>query len=230
MITVISRHYRDDHKNRIGLSDSAGIACVDAVCINDPRRQSNREVVMHRPLLPLLFALFVIPAAGSAATSAAADFWQTPTITAAGKMHPLPQAAYQPDRKVTYKVVFGLTRGSDKPDEVNPALDRVARAVNLYTGAGVPLSHLKFVAVAYGPATELALNDEQYRKLHNVANPNLPMIAQLRKAGVDVTVCGQAWAEHKFQYDWIDSHVTLALSALTTITVLQQRGYALVPL
>jgi intracellular sulfur oxidation DsrE/DsrF family protein len=181
---------------------------------------------MHRSLLPLLFAFLVLPVAASAAD----DFWQMPTITAAGKMHPLPQAAYQPDRKVTYKLVFALTKGADKPDQINPSLDRVARAVNLYTGAGVPLNHLKFVAVASGPATELALNDEQYRKLHNVANPNLPVIEQLRKAGVDVAVCGQAVAEHKYEYDWVNSHVTLALSALTTITVLQQRGYALVPL
>lgn len=181
---------------------------------------------MHRPLLPLLLALVLLPAAAFAAD----DFWQTPTITAAGKMHPLPQAAYQPDHKATYKVVFGLTKGADKPDQVNPSLERVARTVNLYTSAGVPLNHLEFVAIAYGPATELALNDEQYRKLHNVANPNLPVIEQLRKAGVDVAVCGQAVAEHKYQYDWVDSHVTLALSALTTLSMLQQRGYALVPL
>ncbi|HEY0197420.1 MAG TPA: DsrE family protein [Rhodanobacter sp.] len=181
---------------------------------------------MRRPLLPLLFALAVLPAAASATD----DFWQAPTIAGAGRMHPLPQAAYQPDRKASYKLVFNLTKGPDKPDEVNPSLDRVARAVNLYTGAGVPLDHLKFVAVASGPATALALNDEQYRKLYNIANPNLPVIAQLRKAGVDVAVCGQAVAEHKYQYDWVDSHVTLALSALTTVSVLQQQGYVLVPL
>jgi intracellular sulfur oxidation DsrE/DsrF family protein len=56
------------------------------------------------------------------------------------------------------------------------------------------------------------------------------LIEQLRKAGVDIAVCGQAVAENKFQYDWVDSHVTLSLSALVTITVLQQQGYALMPL
>ncbi len=180
---------------------------------------------MFRSLLPLLLTLFLIPAVAAAAD----DFWQTPTIHGAGKIHPLPQAAYQPDRNATYKLVFSLTRASDKPDEVNPSLDHVARAVNLYVNAGVPLGHLKFVAVAAGPATALALNDEQYRKLYRVANPNLPVIAQLRKAGVDVAVCGQAMAEHHFQYDWVDSHVTLTLSALTTMANLQQQGYSLMP-
>jgi intracellular sulfur oxidation DsrE/DsrF family protein len=180
---------------------------------------------MFRYLLLLLPALFAVSPA-----SAADGFWQNPAITTAGHMHSLPQAAYQPDRQAIYKVVFGLTKASDDPAKVNPSLDRVARTVNLYSSAGVALNHLKFVAVAYGPATALALNDEQYRKLYHVANPNLPVIAELRKAGIDVAVCGQAVAEHQYKYDWVDSHVTLALSALTTISVLQQQGYALVPL
>ena len=113
---------------------------------------------------------------------------------------------------------------------MSPSLDHVARTVNLYVSAGVPLSHLKFVAIAAGAATPIALNDAQYRKKYGVANPNLPLIAQLRKAGVDVAVCAQAVAEHDFQYDWVDSQVTVALSALTTITELQQQGYALMPL
>ena len=154
----------------------------------------------------------------------------TPTINGAGKIHPLPQAAYQPDAKAIYKVVFGLTKGSDKPDQPNPGLERVARTVNLYVNAGVPLKHLHFVAVASGDATAIALNDAQYTKQFGVANPNLPIIAQMKKAGVDVAVCGQAVAEHNYDYAWIDSHVTLALSALTTVTELQQKGYALMPL
>lgn len=161
---------------------------------------------------------------------AADDFWLTPTIHGAGKIHPLPQAAYQPDRKATYKVVFSLTKDSDKPDRANPGLERVARTVNLYVNAGVPLKHLHFVAIASGQATTIALNDEQYRKQFGVANPNLPIIAQLKSAGVDVAVCGQAVAEHQYDDAWIDRQVTLALSALTTVTELQQKGYALMPL
>jgi intracellular sulfur oxidation DsrE/DsrF family protein len=52
---------------------------------------------------------------------------------------------------------------------------------------------------------------------------------ELRAAGVAVVVCGQAVAEHHFPYEWIASNVTLALSALTTITVLENEGYALMP-
>jgi hypothetical protein len=61
--------------------------------------------------------------------------------------------------------------------------------VNLYVASGVPLKNLKFVAVAYGEATPLVLNDAQYRAKFGVANPNLPLVEQLRTAGVDVSVC-----------------------------------------
>lgn len=151
-------------------------------------------------------------------------------IQSAGAFHPLPDAAYQPKPSAVYRVVFGLTQASAKPDQVNPALERVARTVNLYASAGVPLGHLKFVAVAYGPATALALDDEHYRAQFGTANPNLPAIRELRKAGVDVAVCGQAVLEHRYESAWVAKDVTVALSALTTITSLQQQGYALMPL
>lgn len=179
-------------------------------------------------------ALLVVGAgAWVAFPAAAADEFalsSAPAIEGYGKMHPLPKAAYQPDPKRTYKVVFAMTAASKAPEDVNPAIERVARAVNLYVSAGVPLGHLKFVAVAYGGATAVALDDAHYKSAYGVANPNLPVIARLRKAGVDVAVCGQAVLEHKYQYEWIDPSVTVALSALTTITSLEDQGYHLMPL
>jgi intracellular sulfur oxidation DsrE/DsrF family protein len=159
-----------------------------------------------------------------------ADFWTTPTIHGYGRIHFVPNAAYKPDSKAQYRIVFALTNPARMPGEVNPSLDRVARTVNLYVASGVPLSHLKFVAIAYGGATPLALDDEHYRAQFGTANPNLPLIAQLRHAGIDVAVCAQAVAEHKFDYDWLDKSVTLALSGLTTVTTLEKAGYVLMPL
>jgi len=159
-----------------------------------------------------------------------AGFWSTPTIQNFGKIHSLPNAAYQPDKAAEYKIVFALTKGPKTPADVNPSLDRVARTVNLYVASGVPVAHLKFVAIAYGEATALALNDEAYRAKFGTANPNLPLIAALRKAGVDVAVCGQAVAEQHFSYAAVDKSVTLALSGLVTITTLEHKGYDLMPM
>lgn len=177
---------------------------------------------------PSILLFGVIGLLGCAAV--AAEGAPQAVITAAGHYHPLPHAAYQPDPAATYKVVFAMTRESEKPGQVNPALERVARTVNLYASAGVPLDHLKFVAVAYGKATPLVLDNAHYKAKFGVDNPNLPVIEQLRKAGVDVAVCGQAMAESNFPDDWAAKSVTLSLSALTTITELQQKGYALMPL
>ena len=102
--------------------------------------------------------------------------------------------------------------------------------MNLYVASGVPLSRLKFVAVASGSATSLALDDAHYRAKFGVPNPNLPLIAELKKDGITIAVCGQAMAEHHFENDWIDPRVTLSLSALTTVITLPQAGYALMPL
>jgi intracellular sulfur oxidation DsrE/DsrF family protein len=154
----------------------------------------------------------------------------TPGIPGEGAMHPLPDAAYQPQKDATYKVVFALTKSGDTPQEVNPSLIRLARTVNLYVSAGVPMSHLKFVAVASGPATGAMLDDAHYKEKFGVVNPNSGLLHKLRAAGVDVVVCGQAVLESNFETSWISHDVTLALSALTTVTVLQQQGYALMPL
>lgn len=183
-----------------------------------------------RRLASVLILMGLMLSGAAVAADQPAGFWSTPTIAGSGRIHYLPEAAYQPDRNATYKVVFSLTKASSSPDKINPALDHVARAVNLYVRAGVPLDHLKFVAIVSGPATPLALDDAHYRKQYHVANPNLRVIEQLRADGIDVAVCGQAWAESQFDYGWLDHSVTLALSGLTTITELEQKGYGLMPL
>lgn len=187
---------------------------------------------MRRFAKPLIAATLAFACFGAAAQQNYSDpgFWSTPTVNGYGKIHYLPKAAYQPQKNVTYKIVFALTKGAKTPADVNPALDHVARTVNLYVAAGVPMSHLKFVAVAYGAATPLVLDNAHYRAKFGVDNPNLKLIEMLRKDGVDIAVCGQAVAEHKIDYSSVSSKVTLALSGLTTVTTLEQRGYSLMPL
>jgi intracellular sulfur oxidation DsrE/DsrF family protein len=180
----------------------------------------------------LIYVTSTIGLLAAALTSSAAepDFWKTPTIQGYGKIHALPNAAYQPQKGISYKIVFALTKPTKSPEDVNPSLDRVARTVNLYVAVGVPLDHLHFVVIASGEATPLALNNKQYQAKYGTPNPNIPLVQALRKAGVDVAICGQAVAGHHYDYNWIDPSITIALSALTTITTLEQQGYVLMPL
>ena len=185
-----------------------------------------------RSLAVLALAALGLTFVGTATAASASDAgWHAGVVTSAGRIHPVPSnAVFMPDRAATYKVIFALAHAGEDPAKVSPALERVARTVNLYANAGVPLDHLKFVAIAYGPATGMALDDAHYRQLYHVDNPNLPVIRELRKDGIEVVVCGQAVMEHHYRFEWVDPSVQVALSALTTITELQQQGYALMPL
>jgi intracellular sulfur oxidation DsrE/DsrF family protein len=159
-------------------------------------------------------------------------FWVTPTIEGYGPVHNFDNVAYKPTagNGDPYKIVFFVNKQEVGPAQINEGLDRVARAVNLYVGAGVPLNQLKFVAILTGGATPATLNNEQYHKINGVDNPNLPLIEKLRKAGVDVSVCDQSVAAHHFDTSWVDKSVTQALSGLTTVTVLEHQGYTFMPL
>lgn len=57
-------------------------------------------------------------------------------------------------------------------------------------------------------AVPAALNNQQFHKIYGVDNPNLKLIAELRQAGVEVSICDQSVAFHHLQRDWIDKSVT----------------------
>lgn len=155
-----------------------------------------------------------------------AGYWQYPAIKGYGPVHPRPDAGQQPDKNTIYKVVFNVTKGSKNMSKPNPGLDHVARAVNVFASAGVPLDHLHFVAVIHGPATASVLNAKAYKHKFGTANPNPKLIKELRTAGVKVEVCGQALSEHHFADAQINTDVTISLSALSDLAIYGQRGYA----
>jgi intracellular sulfur oxidation DsrE/DsrF family protein len=185
----------------------------------------------YLPLAAVFIGIFFSTAIQA---SPATDSAQNPVIKAAGEMVPLPDAAFQPQKGVTYKAVFSLTKGELNKDkkqaaDVNGALEAVARAVNLFVSAGVPLDHLKFVAIIHGGATPIVLDNAHYKKEFGVDNPNLEVIKQLEAAGVQIAVCGQALAGWKYEHSWVNPDIKIALSAISTIIILQQQGYALMP-
>lgn len=156
-------------------------------------------------------------------------FWETPAITAAGRIHQMPRATYRPNRRRVHKVVFAVTQASREPERASPGLVRVARAVNLYAAGGVPQRRLRLIAIIYGPATAAVLEDARYRKQFGSVNPNLPVIRALRNQGVTIAVCGQAIAGAGYTPDWVSKDAELVFSGITAIDELQQQGYVLMP-
>ncbi len=172
-------------------------------------------------------AVLMLAGVGFMSPAHAADMkWSYPAIAKYGPVHPLPHAAVQPNKEHVYKALFDVTSGAKDPSKPEPGLSHVARAVNVFASAGVPLSHLHFVAILHGPATPAILDNEAYKKKYGVDNPNIPLIDALRKAGVHVDVCGQALADLGFEHSEVYKHVRIDLSALATTVIYGDMGYA----
>jgi intracellular sulfur oxidation DsrE/DsrF family protein len=171
----------------------------------------------------------ILAAVAASAALAVEPAWVNPAIPDFGAVVSLPDSSMQPSKDGDYKVVFNVTGGGGN-DKVNPSLDRVARAVNVFVSAGVPLSHLHFVAVVHGPATPAVLDNQHYQDKFNLDNPNIKLISELKSAGVKVVVCGQALAHNKFPHEWVNPDVEITLAAISDVIILEQQGYVLLPL
>ena len=138
----------------------------------------------------------------------------------------MPEAAVQPSPNREYKILFDVTKAARTPDQVDPGLEDIARLINLFALAKAPPEKLKIVAVLHGPATAVALDDPHYQEKYQIDNPNRKLINALKRAGVLVYVCGQALAHKGFEPTWINRDVSVALAALTVLSIYQLDGYA----
>lgn len=170
---------------------------------------------------------------------AAIIFSATPPLSAQDSSHPAildfgrivlsPDAANQPDPALQYRAVFNVTKASSDPAKVNPSLEKVARFINLLASKGVRPERGNIVAVVHGPATSSILTEEAYRGKFQVGNPNIPLLAALKAAGVEVHVCSQALAGQGLSRGAVAADVVVDLAGLTTLATLQLRGFALIP-
>ena len=138
-----------------------------------------------------------------------------PIIPNAGGVVPLPKAAEQPRKGA--KVVFDVTADA-KSGDVNKRLERVAPLLNLYGSAGPKASDVKVAVVFHGEATKTVLADAAYKeKFGTDTNPNLSVLRDLQKAGVEVFVCGLALHSKSFKESDVAKYFTVALAALTVV-------------
>lgn len=162
--------------------------------------------------------------------AAGTAFWSYPAIAGYGRIHVWPQSTLKPEADEHYKAVFNVTHAAAMPGKIAIAYEHVARAVNVFAAAGVPVKNLKYVVIVHGKATPTVLSDKAYRARFHTANPNLAVIAALEKAGVKVLVCGNALGEMHLTPAQVAPGVGIALSALSTLVMLEDEGYALVPM
>lgn len=149
-----------------------------------------------------------------------------PVIKSAGAIHDIPYATVKPDPSLDYNIVIDVATGPDKPSEVNPSLDNVARLINLHVVGGVPKEKLHIVLAIHNVSAFAVLSNEAYRAKYKTDNPNLRLLEELAQAGVRLTVCGQSLIKREIDPTKLAPNVEVATSMLTTVTTHQLKGYA----
>ncbi|HEY3351479.1 MAG TPA: DsrE family protein [Thermoanaerobaculia bacterium] len=175
-----------------------------------------------------LFALLLTLLGGGAPAPAAQ--WpapKAPVIPAADGYVVIPNAAVPPDPAHSYRAIFDATKAARDPKELAPALNMAGSELNAFGVAGVRPSHVHFAVVFHGAALDALLDDSHYKAKFGVTNPNLPVLEQFRKAGVELFVCGQNLAFEHIDPATLSPSVAVASDALIVLIAYQNRGYAL---
>ncbi len=124
----------------------------------------------------------------------------------------------------SYKILFTLNNLDNASDGIQPGLDKIARAMNLYGQALVDLDDLSIVVLVSGPAVEMFnTHNDSYEK-------NQPVLIELVNAGVSFLVCSQALASKGITKKALPAFVDVVLSAMTTSVELQTLGCAILTL
>lgn len=150
-----------------------------------------------------------------------------PLISGYGGIVRVPNAA-ESVRKGT-KVVFDVTADAS-PTSVNKGIERAARLLNLAAAAGLKTSDVQITVVLHGDATKSALDEDFYKaRFQTDQNPNLALIRELKKAGVELFVCGQALNYKGFPLSTVTKDVSVADAALSVMVNRQLDGFAYLP-
>ena len=157
--------------------------------------------------------------------SAIAQTKQNPVIKNHGGIYAIPEATVMPEAELAYKVVIDLYSGAASPEQINPALNNVARMINLHAIGGAQ-KPMEVVLAIHGKAYNLVMNNQAYRQRFEVDNPNLDLVKELKAAGVKLTVCGQSLMARDVDPAQLLPEIELAISMLTTVTTYQLQGYA----
>ena len=134
-----------------------------------------------------------------------------------------------PDLKNQYKLLIDFVNGPTKANASaeSESLEEIGRIINLHVAAGIKKERLSVVVVTHGPALFAVSTEEAYRKKFSVSNPNLVLLKELMDNGVRFIACGQAMNFHDVAPADLDPGIRIALSAKTTISSYENKGYLL---
>jgi intracellular sulfur oxidation DsrE/DsrF family protein len=152
---------------------------------------------------------------------------KSPAIPQADGYVEIPNVAFSPGKESKYQAIFDATRPAEKASQLVPALNMAGSELNALAAAHASLSNAKFAVVFHGPAVDGILDDAHYKAKFGTSNPNLKVIAEMKKQGVEFFVCGQYLAGEKIDPKTLTPDVRLAADALLILMQYQNKGYAL---
>jgi intracellular sulfur oxidation DsrE/DsrF family protein len=150
-----------------------------------------------------------------------------PVIPQADGFIAISNAKIPPDKNRVYRAIYDATKASKDSSQIIPALNMAGSELNALAVSKIPLSHAKFVIVFHGAALNGILDDEHYKAKFGITNPNLEVLSELKKAGVQLFVCGQNLIGENIDPKNISTDVSVASDALVVLMAFQNDGYAL---
>lgn len=151
----------------------------------------------------------------------------SPAIPGADGYVVIPNAVFAPDPKTMYRVIFDGTKPAAKPDGLLPAVNAAGNVLNDLAVGKVPQRNRYLAVVFHGPAVDGIMDDAHYHAKYGVSNPNLSVLAALKKQGVELLVCGQHLAAEHIDPKTLSSNIKVASDAYLVLINYQNRGYAL---
>jgi len=151
----------------------------------------------------------------------------SPVIPEADGFFVIKNAKLQPDKTKIYKAIYDATKAASAPTAIIPALNMSGSELNALAVCHIPISHAKFVVVFHGAALFGILDNAHYKEKYGVDYPNLKVLTEMKKAGVQLFVCGQNLMAENIDVKTIAPEVTVASDALIVLMEYQMNGYAL---
>ena len=139
----------------------------------------------------------------------------------------IPGAKLPPDKKRIYRAIYDATKSAKEASQLLPALNMAGSELNALAVCNIPLTNAKFVVVFHGAAINGILDDAHYKEKFGIANSNLKVLSELKRAGVKLFVCGQNLLAENIDPKIISSDVAVASDALIVLMTYQNDGYAL---
>ncbi len=151
-----------------------------------------------------------------------------PIIKDFGKVWKVENPEFEVDVTKEYKVVFDIMNSPESHTEINKRIETAARFLNMHAQSGVPAENLKVVLVVHNKASKDLITNEAYQNRFKTDNPNAKLITSLMNAGTEIVFCGQSSLSRNFPKEDLIEGVQMALSAMTALIHLQDKGYQLI--